>query len=135
MLLYTDELVELEYLIAQNILHVKPQDQREHQSSEFKRITVSIVVCARENKVEKLLVDFSRNRLVMTVQEYKSLLVQLVIGLMHSPVQKIARIATEDMEREQLFKSMCDQIRAAIKLPVEIRSFRDRAEALQWLDT
>lgn len=68
MLLYTDALVELEHATALDTLYVKPQDQRELQFLEFKRITVSIVACARENKAEKLLVDFSGNRLIMTVR-------------------------------------------------------------------
>lgn len=51
--LYPDAPVELELGTAQDILYVKPQDQRELQPYDFKIITVSTVAYAIEHKAKE----------------------------------------------------------------------------------
>ncbi|WP_162056461.1 hypothetical protein [Pontibacter pamirensis] len=132
-LLYADELVELEHAAIDDILFAELKETRPLPAPEFKRVIMSVVTGAREHQVKKMLLDFSKNALDMTGMEYRSIMAQLTVGLMRSPAQKVARMATTDMEREQLFRSVCDEIHVAIKQPIEFLSFGDRAEALQWL--
>lgn len=131
--LYSDELIRLEYAIAQEILHVEPQDQRRLCPSEVKRIFMSIVACGREHKIPRILLDFTQNAIDMTEGEYKALMTQLAVGLMPTAIQKVARVATEDPAREQKVNSTYEEIQAAVDLALEFRNFTSRSEAIRWL--
>jgi hypothetical protein len=69
----------------------------------------------------------------MTEAEYKSVFTQLVVGLMPATMQKVARVATKDPVRERSVDAAYREIQKCIKLPLELRSFASRGEALRWL--
>jgi hypothetical protein len=133
MVLYRDDIVELDYAAAQEILYVELQDQRGLCVSEVKKVFMSIVVCAREHRIPKVLLDLTRNAVEMTKAEYKSVFTQLVVGLMPTPIRKVARVATKDPVREHSVDATYREIQKCINLPLEFRSFAGRDEALRWL--
>ncbi|MFD2515922.1 hypothetical protein ACFSRY_18770 [Pontibacter locisalis] len=69
----------------------------------------------------------------MSSAEYLSVLAQLAVGLLPASVEKIARVATGDTAREERLDAIYKHIRTAVALPLELRTFPTREEALRWL--
>ena len=133
MVLHWDELVKLNYATGQDVLYVETLDQREIFAQDIQRINNAITNCAVEHKIQHLLIDLSKNTLLLTEAEFKAAMVQLAIGLLPSALKRVARIKSKNPERESMMERVLFEIQEVIKLPLEFRNFPDRAEALCWL--
>lgn len=133
MVLYWDELIKMDYASVQDVLLVEPQDNESLPFLKISRIFSSIVACVKEREIKNLLIDFSRNTLVVTETEYKSALARLAVGLTGTTIEKLARIATGDQTRENMIGRLEAEIREVLVSPIQVKNFPNRAEAMRWL--
>ena len=133
MVLYQDELIRLELASAQGILYVEPRERRAFSAADVRKVFMSTVACTREHAIQRLLLDFSRNALELTGEEYKAVMAQLAVGLLPTHIRRVARVATADPAREHKVEAAYGEIQRAVSLPLEFRSFAGRAQALAWL--
>ncbi len=133
MILYSDHLLELDYATAQDILFVRWQKNSKcHSIKEVNKALYSIVAIVREYRIEHILLDLAATQ-PFSETEYNAILAQLMVGLRPTAIRKVARIGTIDPVREQKVASTYQQIQAAIELPLVLKSFTSRSQALQWL--
>ncbi|WP_114782861.1 hypothetical protein [Botryobacter ruber] len=133
MVLHWDKLVKFNYAAGQDVLYVETLDQREIYAPDIQSINTAISNCAAEHKIQHLLIDLSKNTLLLTETEFKAAMAQLAIGLLPSALKKVARIKSKNPERERMMERVLLEIQEVIKLPLEFRNFADRTEALCWL--
>ncbi|WP_162056119.1 hypothetical protein [Pontibacter pamirensis] len=133
MVLYSDAFFNLSYASAPDILYVALQDQRNLFVSEVRRIFVSIVSCSREHRFRRLLLDFGGNRVEMTEREYRAMMAQLAVGLLPAPVEKAALAMATDTIPEGRVETIYREMQAAVLLPLELRAFPRKTQALRWL--
>ena len=131
--LYSDEIIILDYYPDHDILTVTLQQEREYPVTEVRKAFISIVAGIRENNVSRLLLDFRRNTLDLTEAEYKASIAQLAVGILHTPLKKVARVGTSNPVREQKIQNTYEGIKDAVPFPIAVKMFSDRAEAMEWL--
>jgi hypothetical protein len=135
MIIYHDLTIELAYTPAQDVLSATLQTERVYETAEVRKAFISIVAYIKEYKVSRLLLDFRRNTLDLSETDYKTTVAQLTVGLMHTPLQKVARVGTADPVREQKIETTYGHIKDAVAVPIQVRMFSDKTEALEWLTT
>ncbi|MBC5773668.1 hypothetical protein H8S95_06310 [Pontibacter sp. KCTC 32443] len=133
MILYSDHIIKLDYKPAHDILTASLQVLRDYDAAEIRNAFLSIVVTVKEYNVTRLLLDFTRNTLDLTETEYKHSIAQLTVGLMQTPLEKIARIGTTHHVREQKISGLYEGIKNAVTLPIAFHIFSDKSTALDWL--
>ena len=133
MIIYHDPTIELRYAPDEDVLSATLQTERVYEAEEVRKAFTSIVAYIKEYKVSRLLLDFRRNTLDLSEAAYKTTLAQLTVGLMQTPLQKVARVGTTDPVREHKITSTYDGIKDAVDVPIQVRMFANKAEALQWL--
>ncbi len=94
---------------------------------------MAVVSSARDYPIKSLLLNFAENTQDLTEKEYKSVLTQLVVGLLHIPISRIACISPHVSIREERIKSSFEEIKSDIDLPLEFEFFPGRWQGLQWL--
>ncbi|MEJ8755568.1 hypothetical protein WG947_01055 [Pontibacter sp. H259] len=131
--LYSDEIIFLDYIPEQDILTVALQEEREYPVAEVRKAFISIVSCIRENNISRLLLDFRRNTLDLSEADYKASIAQLAVGVLQTPLQKVARVGTSNPIRENKIVNTYEGIKGAVPFPIAVKMFYDKAEALEWL--
>lgn len=134
MLIFSDDTCRLEYAAAQEVLTVELSGQRQLGAREIRKAIISAVACVREHTVERLLLDFRKATLQVGDTDYRYLIAQLAVGLRPSSVKRVARIATQDPLREDQVNAVFREVKKAIRLPLEFRSFDSQAAAIAWLE-
>ncbi|WP_162055931.1 hypothetical protein, partial [Pontibacter pamirensis] len=94
---------------------------------------VSIVSCSREHRFRRLLLDFGGNRVEMTEREYRAMMAQLAVGLLPAPVEKAALVMATDTIPAGKVEAIYREMQAAVLLPLELRAFPRKTQALRWL--
>lgn len=133
MVLYKDDLMELEYAAAQDVLFVELSGNRQLCAADLRKVFVSAVACIRDHAIKNLLVNFGRSTVDITDTDYKVLMSQLTVGLMPSTIKKIARVALKDPVREQKIDYIYSEIKKSVSLTLLFKNFTNRADALLWL--
>jgi hypothetical protein len=133
MIIYEDSTIELLYLTAQDTITATLQSERVYEATEVRKAFTTIVAYTKEYQVSRLLLDFRHNTLDLSETDYKTTVAQLTVGLMQTLLQKVARVGTADPVREQKIESTYDGIKNAVTVPIQVRMFADKTEALQWL--
>ncbi|WP_242917307.1 hypothetical protein [Pontibacter liquoris] len=133
MLLYQDHLIKLDYATAQDILYVEWQERKPYSVAEVRQAFSSIVATVREKEIERILLDFTGNTVDLSDKEYKAVMAHLTVGLLPTCLKKVARITTSDVVREEKIICILKEIESAIALPVDVKLFSTRTEALKWL--
>ena len=133
MILYSDSIIELDYTPAQDILTTKLQEEREYDVTEVRDAFRSIVVTVKEYNITRLLLDFTGNTLDLTDTEYRHSIAQLAVGLMQTPLLKIARISSQIPEREQKIMGTHEGIKNKVNLQIAFQIFSSKTTAINWL--
>ncbi|WP_242926829.1 hypothetical protein [Pontibacter vulgaris] len=100
---------------------------------DVKHIFNALAACAQEHGTRHILLDFAKSSIKMTEAEYKIVMSQLVVDLIATPIEKVARISTLDSNRESIVDSTYETMQAIMKLPLEFRSFQQHQDAFNWL--
>jgi hypothetical protein len=131
--LHSTGIVQLEYEPAFDLLTTSLQATRAYDAREVKSAFVTIATFVQEHSIKKLILDFTRNTYDLPTIEYKQTVAQLTVGLLRTPLQKVARIQTEDPYREEKIATLWGEIKAAVSVHIDVRMFPTKAAARQWL--
>lgn len=131
--LYSDRVVKLEYEPAFSLLTASLQATRVYDAMEVKSAFATIASSVQEHRIRKLMLDFTRNTYDLPVEEYKKTVAQLTVGLLRTPLQKVARIQTGDPVREAKIAALWEEIKGAVSVSIDVQMFPTRAAARQWL--
>ena len=134
MKLYSDKLIRIHYSPEQGILYAAWQEHRSYNAAEVKIAFMDVVSSARELNIRKVLLNFADNIQDLTEEEYKTVLAQLLVGLLPTPIQKIACIGTSSTVRKDRIMAAYNDIKESLSKPFEFRFFSSRTEALLWLN-
>jgi hypothetical protein len=133
LILYKDNIVELDYQPAHDLLITCQPATRPYDANEVRSAFISIITHVKEYYITRLLLDFTRNTYDLTEPEYKNTMAQLTVGLLQTSLQKVARLSTPDAIREHKISSMLHTIQVAVPMAVEVQMFTTKEEAMQWL--
>lgn len=133
MKLYSDKLIRVHYAADQSILYAAWQERRPYNAAEVKTAFMDIVSSARELNIRNLLLNFADNTQDLTEEEYKAALAQLIVGLLPTPISKIACIGTTSTVREDRIIAAFNEIKESINPSIEFSFFSNRTHALLWL--
>ena len=129
MILFESPLIRLEYAPATDILSADLSAAYEFYLMEVREAFDTLVKTVRHYDVKKVLMD-SRNRIIQVEQEkYAALLTNFLDELQATRLQKLARLHTGNSTRENLVKTMQQQIDYSF----QIKTFTDKDQALKWL--
>lgn len=135
MILHKDGLIELNYDVKDDILSVKWPDITNFIKSEAQYSFKLLIDAIRHYDVKKLLIDSRHNVVEIPDPEYQTLMLQFSHDLVATRLQKIARIVSFDVNREQKVQAVSEQIRPQLKTTLHTQNFQTEAEALAWLKT
>ena len=131
--LYSDHIVKLEYEPEFSLLTASLQARRVYGAAEVKSAFATIASAVQEHRIRRLVLDFTRNTHDLPAQDYKKTVAQLTVGLLRTPLQRVARIQTQDPVREAKIAALWKEIQAAVSVSIDVRMFPAEAPARQWL--
>lgn len=129
MIIYQSGILTLDYDPATDILFVEWPDMQHVVLPEIKQALKVLVDHVRNHDIKRLLIDSSKANIDLDGDDYKELLKEFGMNIMSTRLQKLARVLTADKNRER----QVEQAKQEIGLTVELKSFTDREEALNWL--
>ncbi|MER2999079.1 hypothetical protein [Pontibacter populi] len=131
MVLYNG-LIKLEYNPATDILETSMPDASHFTLPEVRLCLDVIISHIRNYHISKALFDSRHTQLDMgeNEDEYKAMAAQFGKELMGTHIRKIARLSLTDKNREEQGK----KLQQTTKQAIDIRTFYDYSEAIQWLE-
>ncbi|GAB3204635.1 hypothetical protein ABID22_002493 [Pontibacter aydingkolensis] len=133
MILHQNSIIKLEYNPATDILEVKYPDLQKFMLFEIKESLKLMVSTVRNYDVKRLLLDASQTLIEINDEENRDLTISLATELSKTRLQKVARIKPVDLNKEARAQENIKQIEKSGSLPFAIRTFSDRADAINWL--
>lgn len=130
MIVYQNSLVTLDYLPGPDILVVEWPGSAPYMPLEIREAMQKITDTMQNYQVKHLLIDGSRANLASLDASFRGILADLLIKLIPTPILKLARVITGNPAREQNLISL----RLEIALPYQFQDFKNKAEALAWLE-
>ena len=131
MILYEDGFLKLDYDANTDVLYVPCPDIQEFELLHIHRALAIVVDILISYDIKRFLFDSSRSLIEIRPEAHQQLLSHLTRGLLASRLQKLARVVSADISREESIAQFLMQSKA--HLPYEIQNFRDKAVALDWL--
>lgn len=133
MILHKNSLIKLEYDPATDILQVDYPDLHTHLLPEI-RHSIDILVDAVKNyDIKRLLLDSTKTTVSVNPEQGREIATYLAAGLQKTRIQKVARLASLNIEVENSAQNNIKHISQTAVLPFQLRNFTDRTEALAWL--
>jgi hypothetical protein len=133
MIVYSDRTLQLDYVPEDNLLLTSLQEVRVYETKEVRLAFLSIVACVKEYNISRLLLDFTRNTYDLAETEYKATMAQLTVGLLQTPLEKVACLTTPDAIREHKIETTLGAITDTVHVPIEVQMFTTKKEAVHWL--
>lgn len=129
MILFESPLIRLEYSPATDILTADLSAAYEFYLMEVREAFDTLVKNARHYDVKRVLMD-SRKRIIQIEEDkYAALLADFLNDLKTTRLQKLARLHTGNNTRENLVKTMQQQVNYGFLL----KTFTDKDQAIEWL--
>ncbi|PRY15530.1 hypothetical protein CLV24_102151 [Pontibacter ummariensis] len=132
MLIYNG-IITLDYDPTTDILATSMPDVREFAFPEVSFCLGLIVDNVRVYDIKKLLLDSSKSVIEVEDEAYKAITTKFAMDLMGTRLQKLARVGTVDLKREEKSTKLSAELRQELNLPMEFKNFTSRAEAMDWL--
>ncbi|MFD3001963.1 hypothetical protein ACFS7Z_16440 [Pontibacter toksunensis] len=133
MILHQSSLITLDYNPATDILVVEYPDVHDFLLPHIRQSLAIMVEAIRNYDVKKLLLDASRTIIDVSEEENRQLTLQLAADLMHTRLQKVARIQPLNYVRETRAQENINRIRQEGMLPYQLETFTSKAAAMDWL--
>lgn len=133
MILYQDNVVKLDYSPANDVIELVWPDMQEVYFPEIKQALNKTVEAIRLYDVKNLLIDASNTSAAFNTSESQALSMELVKELSFTRLQRMARVESQDIAREQANVAQLREIKKATELSFEFQTFADKASALEWL--
>lgn len=126
-----NKLIKLEYDPSKDILFVEWPDFEYYSLSELHNILENIVDTIRHYDINYLLLDARTTVVTIKEADYNQIAVKFAQDLMKTRLKKVARLSTQDANREKLVVNLLENTR----LSVEFESFNTVDEALSWFQS
>ncbi|MHC2990607.1 hypothetical protein OB13_03020 [Pontibacter sp. HJ8] len=133
MILYQDNVVKLDYSPAKDVIELVWPDMQEVFLPEIRQALAKTVEVIRLYDVKNLLIDASNSSVVLNASESHALSIEMVKELSYTRLQRLARIETQDMAREQANVAQWSEIKKVAQVSFEFQTFADKSSALEWL--
>lgn len=133
MLLHKDGLVELNYDVVQDILSFRWPDLSGMTMPEIDFSLKKLIDTLRHYDIKNLLVDSRQSKTDLSKDDHLALLLRFSEYLMSTRLQKMARLATSDLSRENVVDFAVEEAVNRIGITFVFRNFTDEASALKWL--
>ncbi|NEM97646.1 hypothetical protein [Pontibacter burrus] len=134
MLLHKDGLIELNYEVANDILSMDWPDLTGFTMPEISYSIRKLIDTLRHYDIKYLLVNSQQSNVSeLTRAEYQRVLMEFVQQLMNTRLQKLARISTFDISRENVVDGIAEVALIQLGIQFEFRNFQYMEAALDWL--
>ena len=133
MILFENGIIKLNYDPATDIMDVRFADLQRYLITEIQHSLDILVEHIRNHDVKKLLFDASNSQITTSGEKTKDKSLRLAQKLMQTRLQKVARIGAHDQEREVKSQANIQEAQENNRLPFQIKSFTNRADAIDWL--
>ena len=131
MLLYQSSLFILDYDPATDILSLDWPDVKEFLVPAASQEVSVLIDSIKHYDVKKLLIDTSKAKVDVASSEYQKFISEFAQDLKSTRLQKFARVATTDPEREKMAEIARQTTN--INETIEFRNFASKDEARAWL--
>jgi len=132
MLIYSG-IITLDYNPVIDVLATSMPDIKELSMPEVSFCLGLIVENIRNYHIEKLLLDSSKSVVEIEYAAYKAVTFKFAMDLRGTRLKKLARVGTTDTQREEKSAKLSEELRQELNLPMELRNFASKAEAMDWL--
>ncbi|MFC6999007.1 hypothetical protein [Rufibacter roseus] len=133
MLLLKDSLVELHYDVTTDILSMKWPDLTGLTKSEIMHSLKKVIDTLKFYDIKKFLIDSRGNRIEVPVEDHRQVVHQFGVQLLTTRVEKLARIASNDMVREDRTHKLVEEVNKEITFNMQFQEFDNEQAALAWL--
>ena len=133
MVLFDNSLIKLDYDPATDILEVEYPDLHDFLLSEIKQSINTLLDKVKHYDVKRLLLDSTRTIVSVGDKESREIALYLAFGLMHTRVEKVARVQSPSQAVETTAEENIRHIKETQILSYELRNFTDKADAIAWL--
>jgi hypothetical protein len=132
MLLHKDGLIELKYDVVQDILSLRWPDMSGMTMPEIDFSLKKLIDTLRHYDIKNLLVDSRESKRDLGKEEHLALMLRFSEYLTSTRLKKMARLATTDLNRENVVDYAVEEANNRLGITFEIRNFADEASALKW---
>ena len=129
MILFNSPLIRLDYSPATDILIADLSATYEFYTLEVQEALSTIAKYIRHYDVKKLLMDSRKRIIQIETERYTAIMAEYIRELESTRLQKLARLSTGNTDRENLAKTMQEQVITAFQM----KTFTDMEQALTWL--
>ncbi|MBJ6118340.1 hypothetical protein JAO76_09065 [Pontibacter sp. BT310] len=133
MLLHKDGLIELKYDVVLDILSLKWPDMSGMTLPEIEFSLQKLIDTLRHYDIKNLLIDSRESKTDLDNEEHLALMLRFSEYLTSTRLKKMARLATTDLNRENIVDYAVGETNNRLGITFEIRNFADEAGALKWL--
>ncbi|WP_345168849.1 hypothetical protein [Nibribacter koreensis] len=123
----------MHYSPATDILHVKYPDVDSVLLPIIKESLAAMVQAIINYDVKRLLLDASKTVIKSSIEENRSLTLELASHLSKTRLQKVARIQPVDPVREKQAQANINHIQEKGLLSYQLGTFATEQEAMEWL--
>jgi len=126
-----NKLIKLEYDPTKDILVVEWPDFAYYSLPQLHHILDNIIETIRHYDISYLMLDARTTVITISQDDYDTIAQKFIKDLMKTRIKKVARLSTEDFEREK----QVDEIKDDPRVTISIKSFSTVDEALDWFKT
>ena len=131
---HPDDFITLDYHPAAHLLVASMPDIRQVAAAQASLCLELITKNVRSHEVHYLLLDASNAIQEVEEESYKALLKDFSLELMTTCLKKVARVGSQDNEKEKLTTQIACELKAELNLPLQYRQFDSVTEAIAWLE-
>lgn len=128
-MLIPNQFINLEYNPTTDVLLIKWPNMHDYTEPEIKYILHEIIETVKNYDIKNILTDTRQSVITMDSLAYAAVVNQLARDLMTTRLEKFARLTTKEKYREQI----ANDAAALVLGVIQVRSFDDPDEALEWL--
>ncbi|MBB6613032.1 hypothetical protein H7F15_18470 [Pontibacter sp. Tf4] len=133
MLLYNNGLLVVELMQEENLMLVDLPDIQSNNLPQVWHALQFVLEHINAREVTLLLLDSSKSVVEVGIEEYAAVSKQFAMELMTTKLQKVARVASKDNQREEKVAQASSQIQKQVPRNITFSNFTRREEAVAWL--
>lgn len=133
MILFENHILKLVYTPATDILDAQYPDLHDFLLPEIKHSIEFLIDKVKNYDIKYLLLDTTRTVFSVSPEESREIALYLATGLSKTRIQKLARVKSLNFDVETRAKGTMQYIIDSGMVSYQLKSFPDKAEALEWL--
>lgn len=133
MILHRDGLIELDYEVKTDILKVRWPDINHTTLPVLQYSFTKLIDTISHYHITRLLIDSQGSKGEYVGEDYKAAVLQLTKQLAATRLQKIARVVSNDANREARTQAYTKEFKAQVIMSLQNKDFNDEASARAWL--